>query len=177
MIGVSPNTVKKMSSSLLPKNNRIRVAVVDGNLTRAECTGLEHVIVVLPQRITAQTLQGVSLAATIKALRSRARDRSGILHGTLPGRQATGITVGTARDGADTFARLTLARQLIDDALRGNPASIGVLSLEKDPAARSATAAAIGAAALARGVDLPSFKTGRRTAAAGAAGPGGGARS
>ncbi|MFK8016288.1 MAG: M17 family metallopeptidase [Gammaproteobacteria bacterium] len=144
-----------------PPPIRLRVARSDKRLTNAALANLDHVVMVLPRGIRPKMIESLPFGSVIKTLRDRAANKTGIFQGTLQATRQVGLTVATAPEEATAFARLSLARQLLDAVKPHNPARVGFFAATDDEALQLALTDAFVRAALVACAPLPSYKSSR----------------
>jgi len=144
-----------------PPALRLRVTTSTKRLTRAALSDIDHVIVVMPHGITPRAIDGLPFADTIRTLRDRARNKNGMLQGTLQTSRQVGITAMTATADDSAFARLTLARRGIDAALASNPARVAVFAAHDNENDCTQIMDAFTRAALVACAPLPNYKSKR----------------
>lgn len=148
-----------MPLGLLPESPRLKVLQAPEKATRAKIDAVEHLLLVLPDRAGAARWQGIPYGHLIQRLQRRTSDRSAVpaLTTRLPNRMQTGVSVGHARADATPFERLTMARKLVADALKHNPASVALLVYGLEEASAD-IARAVVAASLAAALRMPELK-------------------
>ena len=173
MIKVSRRRVKPASSHpLVPTAAGLKVLQVPGRVTRAALGRIDHLLVVTPHRIPASLWRELPALKSLQALSNRlGRHGAGRpLRGTLGA--TTGVTLGAlpaaARNapaklpGGETlptpFALLKFLGELVADALRDEPRSIGVLVHGFDTRDADQVATALLVALGAHAWQAPGFK-------------------
>lgn len=135
MIGVSRRRVKHgTAATLLPPARAFRIVQSRQRITNANARQLDHVIVVVPHRVPANTWTTIpGLKHLEPAFRRHAGNHRRPLHGTLAG--GTGVTLSAlpAADAASgngslpaPFPLLQIAGEIAADSLADEPRSLGV---------------------------------------------------
>lgn len=145
----------------LPRETRASLVSIEPPLTRAKADKLEHVIVVVPRKVSAATWKRVPAADALRRLERRLGRPDAVpsAHTRLGNRLQTGISLCRLAPEATPFRRLEVARKLIAHALSSNPASLGLLVTGFDAGVEREITEALMSAALAATVAMPSHKS------------------
>lgn len=142
------------------KNLNIRVTQTTGAPTARTLTGIDHLLLVLPDKPPASAWRSIPQGARLQSLmKRRSPGRVPAVTTHLNNRRQTSISVATVAADADAFEQLTFARKLIAGALSDRGSSLGVRVLGFGEEQAAALAERIAAAALAMAFRLEDYKT------------------
>jgi leucyl aminopeptidase len=120
---------------------------------------VDQLLLILPERIPAALWKRIPQGSRLQALlKKRAKGELPALQTRLSNKRQTLVVAGRIKPGADAFARLSFARQLVSSALGEKAGSLGIAILGFDSDNERNLAEAAVAAALAASFNLPEFK-------------------
>jgi leucyl aminopeptidase len=149
-------------SSLLAdtfSGNQLRITQFVGSPGAQTLAGLDHILVVLPERVPAAVWRKLPQGDKLKALMTRrVPDRVPAISRRLHNKRQTAVHAATVSADASAFERLTFARKLIAAALEEKAGTLGVWVAGFDTAEQACLHKDMVAAILAAAFRLPAFK-------------------
>jgi leucyl aminopeptidase len=147
----------------LPEFGAVRVVQSTAKPGKRVYDSLDQLTIVVPKNVTAAQLRAQPQGAQLAALRTRAKGKDEmVLTSRMSNSRATRVTAA-ALPTKDSFGTLTWARKLIAQSLQENPVRLGLVASGLAEAERERALRALVAAALAAGLELPTFKTDKKT--------------
>lgn len=142
------------------RNLNIRATQTTGAPTARTLAGIDHLLIVLPEKPPASAWRSLPQGARLQALmKRRSPGRVPAVTTHLNNRRQTSVSIGTVAPDADPFDHLTFAGKLVAGALSDRGSSLGIRVLGFDEATTAALAEKVAAAALATAFRLEDFKT------------------
>jgi leucyl aminopeptidase len=124
---------------------------------------LDQLTIVVPKDVSAALLRSLPQGAQLTTLYARAKQKDELmLSSRMSNSHATRVTAAPLPAG-DAFATLTWARKLIARSLQDNPGKLGLVAHGLAEAERERALRALVAAALAAALELPAFKSDKKT--------------
>ena len=145
---------------LLPQASDIPVTQKLGRLSAKTLDGVDQLVLILPNRPKPAVWREIPQGAELKA--AMRRRRSGdvpALHTRLSNNRQTLVVAATVSGDTSSFDLLTVSRKLVAAATTDKAGILGVLVAGFDSETTESIHNAVLAAALARGFNLPSFKS------------------
>jgi leucyl aminopeptidase len=141
------------------KNSRPGVTQQTGAPGKQALSGLDHLLLVLPEKIPAGLWRQIPQGNNVKALlRRRVAGRQPAVSTRMNNKRQTALHVGTLKTDASAFEALTFGRKMAAAALSEKAGSIGIWVLGFDTDAARAIVARVTAAALAAAYPMPTFR-------------------
>ena len=147
----------------LPEFGAVRVVQSAAKPGKRAYDSLDQLTIVVPKDVTAAQLRAQPQGSQLAALRARTKDKEEmVLTSRMGNSRATRVTAASLPT-KDSFGTLTWARKLIAQSLQENPARLGLVTSGLVEAERERALRALVAAALAAGLELPTFKTDKKS--------------
>lgn len=142
----------------LPDFLPLRVAQSTVLPSKAQCDALDHLIVVLPEKPSANLFKRLPQSEHLRRCFERSsKDRKGTASTRLANARATAVTLTTIAGDRNGFETLTWARKILAPIAASRAGKLGVVALGLDPSER--VLLAIVAAADAASFALANFKS------------------
>jgi leucyl aminopeptidase len=146
------------------KNGQVGVTQQIGVPGKQALAGLDHLILVTPETISAAVWKNVPQGEKVKALfRRRVPNRQPATSTRINNKRQTALHVGTLKDDLSAFEMLSFGRKMVSAALTEKPGNIGIWVLGFDAELESTVVSRVTAAALAAAYTMPTFRSGTRT--------------
>jgi leucyl aminopeptidase len=142
---------------ILPDLKLPRITQSAQQPSRSALEQLDHIVIVLPQKPSAQDFKRLPQSKQIQTLLSKKKSSESI-SSRLNNTRGTGLTVGRYPDGGTRFEQLTWAKKLLATCRTERPKRIGIHAIGLGEQEHPAVTALI-AATLAAAFRLPSRKT------------------
>ena len=145
---------------LLPQAPAIPVTQKPGRVTAKALDSVDQLVLILPDRPKAEVWRAIPHGAELKAaMRKRHSDDVPALHTHLGNNRQTLVVAATVSGDTSSFELLTISRKLVAAATTDKAGILAVLVAGFDSETTESIHNAVVAAALARGFNLPSFKS------------------
>jgi leucyl aminopeptidase len=154
-------------SDLLPGTKKLKVLQSAGPASKAALAKLEQLIIVAPARLPASGWRAIPDGPRLSRLARRLK-KDQPLTSRLQNQQATGVclrrlpaaaTAATPNPQFDAFKLLRFAGQLVADAMRDRPRSLGLMIVGLTDELTESVAQAIVLAAAAHGFQMPEYRS------------------
>ena len=110
------------------KTRPVKVSQVTGSPSAKSLASLDHLLIVLPEKVSAATWRKLPQGNKLKDLmRRRAPGQVPAVRSRLGNKRQTAVCVGTVSAGASTFEALTFARKMVASTGGEKAGSIGIL--------------------------------------------------
>ena len=140
--------------------NNVRVTQSTGSPGAQAIAGIDHLLLVLPDKVPAAAWRKVPQGLKLKTLmRRRAPGAVPAVSSRVNNKRQTAIHAATVAPTDETFDRLTFARRLVGSALREKAGTIGIWALGFDEDAERTLVENVVTAALAAHFRMPEFKS------------------
>jgi len=140
--------------------NNIRILQSTGSPDSQVLAGIDQLILVIPDKVSASIWNSVPQGADIKSLMARRGiGNAPAVSSRLDNKRHTAVHVGKLAASRDAFERLTFARKMLAAATREKSAAIGILVLGFERSEQQLLVKDMLSATLAAGFQLPEFKT------------------
>ncbi|MDX1405521.1 MAG: leucyl aminopeptidase family protein [Woeseiaceae bacterium] len=150
-------------ASLLADHNKkgnIRVSQNTGVPGPKIIAGIDHLLLVLPEKIPAGLWRKVPQGIKVQALmRRKAPGKVPAIATRINNDRQTALHVGTLKPSADSFEMLTFGRKMVAATLSEKAGTVGIWVLGFSSEEQKAIVACVTAAALAAAYTMPSFKS------------------
>jgi len=141
------------------KHNLVGVSQHTGVPGKQLLDSLDHLLLVLPKKVSAATWREMPLGSKVKALMRRAAPhRQPVVDTRLGNKRQTALHVGTLDGDASAFDMLTFGRKMLSPVLTEKPGNVGIWVLGHAAEAEAAIVARVTAAALAAAFAMPAFR-------------------
>jgi leucyl aminopeptidase len=148
--------------SLAPPKPTLRVAQSKQQPTLKNLDKIDQLLVLVPTSLGPDHWPSLPAAKQLARLAGHSKNDAIPRAATrLTNSSDTGVSVTCFDPGQSTFQRLTRARQVVSQALREHPGSLGVYAAGFAPAVRDALIEAVTIASSAAAFELPCFKSGK----------------
>ena len=145
---------------LLPQASDIPVTQKLGRLSAKTLDGVDQLVLILPNRPKPEVWREIPQGDELKAaMRRRHSGDVPALHTRLSNKRQTLVVAATVSGDTSSFDLLTVSRKLVAAATTDKAGILGVLVAGFDSETTESIHNAVLAAALARGFNLPSFKS------------------
>ena len=147
----------------LPDFRAVRIVQSAAKPVKRDYDSLDQLTIVFPKDATAAELRALPQGAQLAALHARAKTKDEmLLSSRLTNSRATRVTAATLPK-KDSFGTLSWARKLIAQSLQENPVKLGLMTSGLAESERERALGALVAAALAAALELPTFKSSRKS--------------
>lgn len=146
--------------AMLPDNPKIRLMQSTDKVTKQAVSRFEHLAVLVPKGLKAKAWKAIPSGGTFEKLlrRSGPEGEAALWRTRLDNTAQTGITLGFLDVDASPFETLSKARELIAEALKDNPARLGLLASGFEGPRQAQISEGLVAATWAAAFRLPSYK-------------------
>ena len=139
--------------------NNIKISQQTGVPKAAALTGLDQLLLVLPERISKKTWTALPETETLKRLlRRRVKGQTPAVSTRLRNKRGTAVHIGTVNAADAAFNRLTFARQLVAAVKREKPGVVGIWVAGFSDEQQAELVQNVVSAALAAAFALATFK-------------------
>jgi leucyl aminopeptidase len=150
----------------LPDFGAVRIVQGAAKPNKRDYDSLDQLTIVVPKDVTAAQLRALPQSSQLAALHARAKSSDDlVLTSRMNNARATRVTAA-ALTTKDSFGTLTWARKLITQSLQENPVKLGLVTSGLTEAERERVLRALAAAALAAALELPTFKSDKKSKSA-----------
>ena len=142
------------------KNGKVRVTQQTGVPGPKTIAGIDHLLLVLPEKAPATLWRKVPQGIKVQALmRRKAPDHVPAISTRINNDRQTALHVGTLKSNASVFETLTFGRKMVAAALSEKAGTIGIWTLGFSTEEQKSCIACVTAAALAAAYTMPAFKS------------------
>ena len=160
---VSATGCSEMGSSLLADKftgNILRVTQSVGSPGAQAISGLDHLLLVVPEKVPASAWRAIPQGIKLKALmKRRSPGRVPAVTSRVNNKRQTAIHLAAISAAGETFERLAAARKLVAASLTEKAGTVGIWVLGFDEVGQATLVKDVLAAAQAAGFRMPEFKS------------------
>ncbi len=147
------------------KNGKVRVTQYTGVPGPKTIAGIDHLLLVLPEKVPATLWRKVPQGIKVQALmRRKSPDHVPAISTRINNDRQTALHVGSLKPHASAFETLTFGRKMVAAVLSEKAGTVGIWVLGFDAEEQASIVARVTAAALAAAYTMPAFKTNPRPA-------------
>ena len=142
------------------KNSQVGIKQYTGTPSVQTIAGIDHLLLVLPEKIPAALWRKIPQGSKVQALMCRkAPGKLPAISTRVDNKRQTALHVGTLQSNASVFDTLTFGRKMVAAALSEKAGTIGIWVLGFNTETQASIVARVTAAALAAAYSMPAFKS------------------